>query len=76
MSKRTKTINTPWLETIVEFHSHYVNLDDTEAPKNMKELISTILTKQTTYKNLCPGCNEDMGQNWYSQYCSRTCFGF
>jgi hypothetical protein len=73
MSKRTKTIITPWLDCIVEYHSHYVSLNDTEAPKSMKELIKIILEKQTTSKNLCLNCGCDMGQNWYSQLCSRVC---
>lgn len=76
MSKRTKTISTPWLDCIVKYHSHYVNLDDSESPYSMKELIKIILNKQTTLKNLCLNCGCDMGENWCSQLCSRYCFNF
>lgn len=29
--------------------------------------------KKKVYRNLCPGCGYDMGTNWGSQYCSRSC---
>lgn len=71
----SQIVITPWLKEIVEYHTHYVMLDNTEAPKNMKDLIKILVSKQTTSKNICPGCNYDMGEDWYSQYCSHSCIG-
>ena len=32
-----------------------------------------VLPTKTTFKNICPNCECDMGMKWFSQYCSRAC---